>query len=258
METEDLIAPPSLYARRFGGLNRLYGEMALDRLAAAQVCVIGIGGVGSWAAEALARSGVGRLTLIDMDHIAESNLNRQIHALESTLGQSKVVAMAERIAQINPACHVVCVDAFITAEEAVAQVPADARVLDAIDQMGPKAALIAACRARGQWLVTTGGAGGRRDPTRIRVADLARVSHDPLAASLRTRLRREHGFPRGGEGDFGCLCVYSDEPMLRPETAVCATDEGGALNCAGYGSSMCVTAAFGCAAAAQVLDQVTR
>lgn len=258
METEGRMASQYLYARRFGGLNRLYGETALDRLVAAHVCVIGIGGVGSWAAEALARSGVGRLTLIDMDHIAESNLNRQIHALESTLGQSKVGAMAERIAQINPACQVVCVDDFITEANIAERVPADALVLDAIDQMGPKAALISACRAREQAVVTTGGAGGRRDPTRIRVADLARVSHDPLAAGLRTRLRREYGFPRGGEGDFGCLCVYSDEPMTRPETAVCATDEGGALNCAGYGSSMCVTAAFGCAASAQVLGLITQ
>ncbi len=258
METEGRMASQHLYARRFGGLNRLYGEMALDRLAVAHVCVIGIGGVGSWAAEALARSGVGRLTLIDMDHIAESNLNRQIHALESTLGQSKVGAMAERIAQINPVCRVVCVDDFITEANIAERVPADALVLDAIDQMGPKAALIAQCRARGQVAVTTGGAGGRRDPTRIRVADLARVSHDPLAAGLRTRLRREYGFPHGGEGDFGCLCIYSDEPMMRPETAVCATDEGGALNCAGYGSSMCVTAAFGCAAAAQVLGLIAQ
>ena len=257
MTTEDPLAPQDLYERRFGGLNRLYGETALDRLAAAHVCVIGIGGVGSWAAEALARSGVGRLTLIDMDHIAESNLNRQIHALESTLGQSKVLAMAERIAQINPACQVVCVDDFLTVENVAERIPDDARVLDAIDQMGPKAALIAQCRGRGQFVVTTGGAGGRRDPTRIRVADLARVSHDPLAASLRTRLRRDHGFPRGGEGDFGCLCVYSDEPMVQPIATVCSTEEGGALNCAGYGSSMCVTAAFGCAAAAQILNLIT-
>ena len=257
MTTEELAASQNLYERRFGGLSRLYGETVLDRLAAAHVCVIGIGGVGSWAVEALARSGVGRLTLIDMDHIAESNLNRQIHALESTLGQAKVLAMAERIAQINPACRVVCVDDFITTANIAECVPADAWVLDAIDQMGPKAALIAQCRARGQWIVTTGGAGGRRDPTRIRVADLAAVNRDPLAASLRTRLRREYGFPRGGEGDFGCLCVYSDEPMVQP-AAVCAADEGGALNCAGYGSSMCVTAAFGCAAAAQVLDRLTR
>lgn len=258
METEDLIAPQNPYARRFGGLNRLYGETALDRLAAAHVCVIGIGGVGSWAAEALARSGVGRLTLIDMDHIAESNLNRQIHALESTLGQAKVGAMAERIAQINPACQVVCVDDFITVANLAERVPADALVLDAIDQMGPKAALIAQCRAREQFVVTTGGAGGRQDPTRIRVADLAAVNRDPLAASLRTRLRREYGFPRGGEGDFGCLCVYSDEPMVQAVEAVCTEEAGGALNCAGYGSSMCVTAAFGCAAAAQVLARITR
>jgi len=242
--------------RRFDGLNRVYGASALDHFAAAHVCVIGIGGVGSWAAEALARSGIGRLTLIDMDHIAESNINRQAHALETTLGQAKVVAMATRIAQINPHCQVTCIDDFIRVEDVATQVPTDALVLDAIDQMAAKAALIACCRTRGQAIVTTGGAGGRRDPTRIRIADLARVTHDPLASSLRTRLRRDYGFPIGGAGDFGCPCVYSDEAMVPPTAGVCVTAGGGALNCAGYGSSMCVTAAFGCAAASQVLGLI--
>jgi tRNA threonylcarbamoyladenosine dehydratase len=242
--------------RRFDGLNRVYGASALDHFAAAHVCVIGIGGVGSWAAEALARSGIGRLTLIDMDHIAESNINRQAHALETTLGHAKVVAMAARIAQINPHCQVTSIDDFIRVDAVAAQVPTDALVLDAIDQMAAKAALIACCRTRGQAIVTTGGAGGRRDPTRIRIADLARVTHDPLASSLRTRLRRDYGFPIGGAGNFDCPCVYSDEAMVQPAAGVCASSEGGALNCAGYGSSMCVTAAFGCAAASQILTLI--
>lgn len=246
--------------RRFGGLERLYGAGALARLQAASVCVIGLGGVGSWAAEALARSGVGRLTLIDLDHIALSNLNRQAHALEHTLGAAKVQAMAARLVEINPALHIDTVEAFIDADNVASLVLETDLVLDAIDQVPAKAALLALCRRRGQFAVTTGGAGGRQDPTRIRVADLARVAHDPLAASLRARLRKEHDFPRGdapaGQREFGVPCVYSDEPMQRP-AELCA-GEAGALSCAGYGSSMCVTAAFGCAAAAQVIAQILR
>jgi len=246
--------------RRFGGLERLYGAGALARLRAASVCVIGLGGVGSWAAEALARSGVGQLTLIDLDHIAESNLNRQGHALESTLGAAKVQAMAARLAEINPALRIAAIEAFIDAANVANMVPEQACVLDAIDQIPAKAALLALCRERGQFVVTTGGAGGRQDPTRIRVTDLARVAHDPLAASLRSRLRKAYGFPRGdasaSERDFGVPCVYSEERMRHPAD-VCA-GEAGALSCAGYGSSMCVTAAFGCAAAAQVIAQILR
>lgn len=243
-------------SRRFGGIARLYGEQALARLAAAHIGVIGIGGVGSWAAEALARSGIGRLTLIDLDHVAESNLNRQIHAVESTLGQAKVLAMKDRIAMINPACEVTTIEEFVAPDNVADILPGCDAVVDAIDQVRAKAALIVHCQRLGMPLVTTGGAGGKSDPAMIRVDDLARTTQDPLAAKLRAALRRDYGFPRKG-ARFGVDCVYSLEPVRRPEAAACDVDEGNeglhGLNCAGYGSSVCVTAGFGFAAASRVL-----
>jgi tRNA A37 threonylcarbamoyladenosine dehydratase len=241
--------------RRFGGIERLYGAGSLARLAAAHVCVIGIGGVGSWAVEALARSGVGRLTLIDLDHVAESNINRQVHALEATLGQAKVAAMRERILQINPACVVDCIEEFITPENVATLLPACDVVVDCIDQMKAKAALIVHCRRNKIPLVTTGGAGGRIDPTRIRIDDLSRTTQDALASKLRAHLRKDYGFPREPKKKFGVPCVFSDEPIRRPEAAACDIDEVGlhGLNCAGYGSSVAVTAGFGLAAAAHCL-----
>lgn len=246
--------------RRFGGVARLYGQPAAARLAAAHCCVIGIGGVGSWAAEALARSGVGRLTLIDLDHVAESNINRQVHALEPTLGQAKVLAMKERIAQINPACVVNCIEEFITPDNLLALLPACDGVIDAIDQVKAKAALIAHCRRAKIALVTTGGAGGRSDPTFTKIDDLARTVQDALASKVRATLRRDYGFTREPKKKFGVDCVYSDEPIRRPERAACDLDEAGihGLNCAGYGSSVCVTASFGFAAAARLLARILR
>jgi tRNA A37 threonylcarbamoyladenosine dehydratase len=248
------MSPPDL-ARRFGGIARLYGEAALDRLAGAHVCVVGIGGVGSWAVEALARSGVRRLTLIDLDHVAESNLNRQVHALEHTVGQSKVLAMKERIAAINPTCAVTMIEEFVTTENAAILLPHCDCVVDAIDQVRPKAALIAHCRDRMLPVITTGAAGGKADPALIRVDDLSRTTQDPLAAKLRSTLRRDHDFPRDPRKKFGVDCVYSLEPIRRPDAAACDTDEPGlhGLSCAGYGSSVCVTAGFGFAAASRAL-----
>lgn len=242
-------------SRRFGGIDRLYGAGSLARLAAAHVCVIGIGGVGSWATEALARSGVGRLTLIDLDHVAESNVNRQVHAIEATLGQAKVLAMGERIATINPDCVVVCIEEFIAPENVATLLPACDVVLDCIDDVKAKAALIAHCRRAKRAVITTGGAGGRTDPTKIRIDDLARTTQDALASKLRARLRKEYGFPRDAKKKFGVPCVFSDEPIRRPQTLACDLDEAGlhGLNCAGYGSSVAVTAGFGCAAAAHCL-----
>jgi tRNA A37 threonylcarbamoyladenosine dehydratase len=242
--------------RRFGGIARLYGAGSLERLASAHVCVIGIGGVGSWAAEALARSGVGRLTLIDLDHVAESNINRQVQALTETLGQAKVVAMQERIAAINPTCRVAVIEEFVTPETAAGLLPACDAVIDAIDQVRAKAALIAHCRRAGVFLVTTGGAGGRANPTLIRVDDLSRTIQDPLASKVRATLRREYGFPREAKKKFGVDCVYSLEPVARPVTYDTAEHGLHGLSCAGYGSSACVTAAFGLAAAARVLDGI--
>ncbi len=245
----------SIASRRFGGIDRLYGHGSLARLAAAHVCVIGIGGVGSWAAEALARSGVGRLTLIDLDHVAESNVNRQVHALEGTLGQAKVLAMGERIAAINPSCTLVCVEEFVTADNVATLLPACDAVLDCIDDVKAKAALIAHCRRGRRAVVTTGGAGGRTDPTRIRVEDLSRTTQDALASKLRARLRKDYGFTRDPKKKFGVPCVFSDEQIRRPATMACDVDEKGlhGLNCAGYGSSVAVTAGFGLAAAAHCL-----
>jgi tRNA A37 threonylcarbamoyladenosine dehydratase len=244
-----------LSSRRFGGIERLYGPGSLARLAAAHVCVVGIGGVGSWAVEALARSGVGRLTLIDLDHVAESNINRQAHALEDTLGQAKVLAMKERVARINPSCRVDCVEEFIAPENVATLLPACDGLLDCIDQVKAKAALVAHCRKAKIPVVTTGGAGGRTDPTKIRIDDLARTTQDALASKLRARLRKEHGFPRDAKKKFGVPCVFSDEQIQRPQGGACDLDEAGlhGLNCAGYGSSVAVTAGFGCAAAAHCL-----
>ena len=255
------------YERRFGGMARLYGAEALVRLQGAHVCVIGIGGVGSWAVEALARSGVGRLTLVDLDHVAESNMNRQLHAVEDNLGKAKVQAMAERIASINPACVVTQVDEFITADNIAALIPACDAVIDAIDQVKAKAALAAHCRRQKQFLVTTGGAGGRMDPTRVKVEDLSRTTQDALASKVRASLRKDYGFPRDPKKKFSLPCVYSDEQIVRPQDgAACDVDAAGShpagnlapqgLNCAGYGSSVAVTASFGFAAAALALNRL--
>lgn len=243
--------------RRFGGVARLYGAAALQRFRQSHVCVIGIGGVGSWAAEALARSAIGRLTLIDLDHVAESNVNRQIHALGDEFGKAKVVAMAERVHAINPACTVDIVEEFV-AEDNLNELLGRGYdyVLDAIDQTRVKAALIAWCKARGVKLITTGSAGGQVDPSRIRVDDLSRTIQDPLASRMRSLLRKEYGFPRDTKKKFGVECVYSDEPLKYPENGqVCEIDQVGitGLNCAGFGSSVCVTASFGFIAASRVL-----
>lgn len=248
----------SAITRRFGGVERLYGAGSLARLAAAHVCVIGIGGVGSWAAEALARSGSGRLTLIDLDHVAESNVNRQVHALAGTLGQAKVLAMKERIAQINPDCQVDCIEEFIGADNVAALLPGCDAVIDCIDQVKAKAALVAHCKRNKLPVVTTGGAGGRTDPTRIRIDDLARTTQDALASKLRAQLRKDYGFARDAKKKFGVPCVFSDEQIRRPQNGAglaCDLDEAGlhGLNCAGYGSSVAVTAGFGFAAAAHCL-----
>lgn len=243
--------------RRFGGVARLYGDAAATRLRAAHAVVIGLGGVGSWAAEALARCGLGRLTLIDLDHVALSNTNRQIQALGDEYGKAKVTVMAERIRAIHPAVRVDTVEEFIDAGNVAALLPAADVVLDCIDQVVAKAALVVHCRAQRLPLVCCGAGGGRLDPTRLRRGDLARIEGDPLLAKLRHRLRREHGYPRidarGRVPAFGVTAVYSDEPVRRP--SVCEGDAfAGGLACAGYGSNVMVTASLGMAAAAVAVD----
>lgn len=243
-------------ARRFGGIDRLYGEGAVARLGATRVCVVGIGGVGSWAAEALARSGVGHLTLIDLDHVAESNINRQAHALETSLGQAKVLAMGERIRAINPRVSLRAVEEFVDADNAAALLQGCDCVIDAIDNVRAKVAMVLACTAAHVPLIVAGGAGGKRDPRNVRVADLAHTYQDPLLAKVRKRLRTEHGFPRDTRRRFGIEAVYVEEPLRMPE-ALCDSAQGPqGLACAGYGSSMMVTAAVGLQLAARVLERL--
>jgi tRNA A37 threonylcarbamoyladenosine dehydratase len=247
------------FERRFGGIARLYGAPALARFRAAHVCVIGIGGVGSWAVEALARSAIGEITLIDLDNVAESNVNRQIHALTDTLGKAKVTALADRIAQINPGCRVNQVEDFVTPGN-LEQMIGSARydyIIDAIDDAQAKVALIAYCREHRVALITVGSAGGKTDPGRIEIRDLARTEQEPLLAKVRKRLRSLHGFPRGAKSKFGISAVFSTEPLRFPEREACdATGGVTGLNCAGFGSAMVVTASFGLAAAGQVLREL--
>lgn len=255
--------------RRFGGVARLYGAAALQRFRTAHVCVIGVGGVGCWVVEALARSAIGRITMIDLDHLAESNINRQLHALTDTLGKAKVVALAERIEQINPLCQVHGIEEFISAENVAQLIKPGVFdfVIDAIDDARAKTALIVHCRALNIPLVTIGSAGGQVDPTRIHVCDLSRTEQEPLLARVRKNLRTKHGFPRGRKHKFGIDAVYSTEPLRLPPVClpdeVNAASESGAedsgltgLHCAGYGSAVVVTASFGFIAAAHVLNQL--
>lgn len=250
--------------RRFGGLRRLYGDAGYARLRAASVAVVGVGGVGSWAAEALARSGVAALVLIDLDHVAESNVNRQVQALGCTLGQAKVQALRERIADIHPGCEVATVEDFVDADNWPALLPRRVDVvIDACDQVRAKVAMCAwaLSRANGvNGLVTVGAAGGKRHAQGVDVQDLADVTHDPLLASLRQRLRRDHGAARRGR--IGLRCVFSREAVAAPADACFPdVDEGaaafdGTLNCAGYGSSVTVTATFGLVAAGEAIAQL--
>ena len=253
-------------SRRFGGVTRLHGDKALDILSRSHVCVVGVGGVGSWCVEALARSGIGCLTLIDMDHVAESNINRQLPALESTLGASKIEVMRARIADISPSCVVHAVDDFVTLANVGTVIPPDAVLVDAIDQPRVKAAMIAQARARGQGIVVCGAAGARVDPLLLRREDLALTRGDALLSSVRSRLRKEHGFSREPGRKFRVPVVYSIEPPRRSPEA-CAADRlsgqpgptpGAPLACGGYGSLVTVTAPMGFAAAAAVLDQLLR
>ena len=250
-------------ARRFAGLDRLYGEGAARTLSQAHVCVVGVGGVGSWAVEALARCGVGELTLIDADHVVESNVNRQIQAIEPTFGQAKITALKERIALINPDCIVHEVDDFI-GEDNLNLMPASAHaVLDCTDQVRAKFAMLLEARRRRQALLCCGAAGGKQDATRIVQCDLSQSIQDPILAKIRSRLRvhLKHSGANVGKpsatqaAKLGVPVLFSDEAVRYPEAA-CDVDSGlnngvapQGLNCAGFGSSVMVTASFGMAAA---------
>ncbi|MEN9658591.1 MAG: hypothetical protein RL571_2056 [Pseudomonadota bacterium] len=254
------------FERRFGGIARLYGIAALAQFRQAHVCVVGVGGVGSWAAEALARSGIGHITLIDLDDICVSNTNRQLPALEGHYGQMKVAALAERIVQINPECIVDVIEDFVSIdnfEETLGR-GYDA-IIDAIDSVKTKAAMIAWCKRRKIRLVTTGGAGGQIDPTQIAVVDLSKTINDPLAAKVRSILRRDYGFAQQGK-KMGVECVYSTEQLVYPQAdgSVCAQkpavgEAALGLGCeGGFGASVAVTGCFGFVAAAQVLKHLAK
>jgi len=250
----------AVFERRFGGLRRLYGAHGAQRIFDAHVVVVGLGGVGSWAAEALARSGVRRLSLIDLDHVAESNINRQVQALEPVIGMAKVQAMRERISQIHPACLVDSVETFVSPDNWSALVlqlalETSARpvaIIDACDQVRAKLVMAAWALQRRALLVSVGAAGGKRLAQAIESGDLAEVTHDPLLAQLRQRLRKQHGAAR--QGRMGLSCVFSREAVAPPD-ASCELGQGdGSLNCHGYGSVVSVTASFGLCAAGVVLN----
>jgi len=259
--------------RRFGGLARLYGVSGARKIRAAHVVVVGLGGVGSWAAEALARSGVARLTLIDLDHIAESNINRQIHALDTTLGQAKVQAMRERIAHIHPGCAVHCIEEFVDAANwpAIAGLQAHGdsavSVIDACDQVRAKTAMATWAMRHKVNFISVGAAGGKRHAHKVDIEDLSLVTHDPLLAQLRYRLRKEQGAAR--KGKIGVACVFSREAVMHPAAVTPGADSAldacdieddassdGSLNCHGYGSVVSVTSAFGLCAAGWVLNKI--
>jgi tRNA A37 threonylcarbamoyladenosine dehydratase len=242
--------------RRFSGLSRLYGVKGARQIAASHVAVIGIGGVGSWAVEALARSGVGRLTLVDLDHVSESNINRQIHAVDATLGQAKVLAMRDRIHSFNPACDVICIEEFVDESNWPNLLPkgVDA-VIDACDQVRAKTAMAAWSRKQSVHFISVGAAGGKKLAHLVDIVDIASCTHDPLLAQVRNRLRKEHGAPREGK-KIGVTTVFSRETVMQPD-ATCEVESDGSLNCHGYGSVVAVTATFGQCAAGWVLDQIS-
>jgi tRNA A37 threonylcarbamoyladenosine dehydratase len=263
VEIGGLLAPE--HAERFGAVGRLLGPAGLGRLAGAHVCVVGVGGVGSWTIEALARSGVGALTLIDLDDVCVSNINRQVHATDGTVGRPKVEVMAERARAIHPGVEVRAVATYLTEANAASLLAGGFDVVaDGIDNAKVKAQLIATCRDLGLRVVTSGGAGGRRDPTRLRVADLSQSRNDTLLHAVRKHLRQRHGFPREGRR-FGVRCVFSEELPSAPQlpAGACAPQPGPgsgdrrALNCdAGLGTAAWVTGAFGFALAALAVEDV--
>lgn len=253
------------YEARFGGLARLYGRAALERLGGAHACVVGVGGVGSWTAEALARGGVGAITLIDLDEVCVSNVNRQLHALDGQIGRPKVDVLADRIRAINPECRVVAVQEFFVAGNAdrllSPERPYDV-VVDAIDSVAHKARLLASCVARGIPVVSTGGAGGKRDGLGLRVGDLGESGGDDLLRQVRKTLRREHGFAAGEGNRYGIRVVWSTEAPVYPwaDGTCAARPEPGSstrLDCSeGLGAAVWVTAPFGFAAAQEAVRLV--
>lgn len=247
------------YKQRFGGIGRLYTPEGLARLRQAHICVIGIGGVGSWVVEALARSGIGKITMIDMDDICVTNINRQIHAMTGNIGQLKTEVMRDRVALINPECDVQIIDDFLTQENlAEYLIGGYDYVIDAIDNVKTKAALIAYCKRHKIPVITIGGAGGQTDPTQIQIADLTKTIQDPLMSKVRSTLRKDYHFSQNPKRKFGVDCVFSTQPLIFPKMsegcAVSAT-----MNCAnGFGAATMVTATFGFFAVSRVIEKLLR
>ncbi|MGX5220352.1 tRNA cyclic N6-threonylcarbamoyladenosine(37) synthase TcdA [Pseudomonas segetis] len=250
--------------QRFSGIARLYGHEGAQRLCAAHVAVVGIGGVGSWAAEALVRTGVGEISLFDLDDVCITNTNRQIHALNTAVGKPKVEVMAERLRAINPACAVHAVADFVTRDTMAEYITEEMdAVIDCIDSVNAKAALISWCKRRKIQIVTTGGAGGQIDPTQIRVGDLNKTFNDPLASKVRSTLRRDYGFSRTMGRNYSVPCVFSTEQLRYPlpDGTTCQSKsfvgEGVALDCAGgFGSAMMVTSTFAMVAVSKIVDKL--
>ena len=247
------------YEQRFGGIGRLYTPEGLAKLRQSHVCVIGIGGVGSWAVEALARTGIGKITMIDMDDICVTNINRQIHAMTGTVAQLKTEAMKERVERINPECVVEIIDDFISPENIPEYLNRGYDyVLDAIDSVRTKAALIAYCKRNKIKLITTGGAGGQTDPSQIQIADLSKTTQDPLASRVRSLLRKEYNFSQNPKRKFGIDCVFSTQPLIFPKMGE-GCEVSATMNCAnGFGAVTMVTATFGFFAVSRLVDKLLK
>ena len=241
------------YENRFGGIKRLYGTTALQKFKDSHVCVVGIGGVGSWVVESLVRHGVGKITLIDMDHIVESNINRQIHALDSTDGESKIKAMKDRIIDINPTCLVDCIDDFL--EESNIESHISSRfdfIIDAIDQSSVKTSLAEYCQSKNLSLIMVGGAGGRVDPARIKIADLSKTFGDPLLSNIRKHFNKKNKLSKS---KYKIPTIFSDEPIIKSDE--CEVDQsGGGLSCDGYGSSLNITATMAFYVVAYIFSKI--
>jgi hypothetical protein len=247
------------YEQRFGGIGRLYTPEGLSKLRQAHVCVIGIGGVGSWAVEALARTGIGTITMIDMDDICVTNINRQIHAMTGTVAQLKTESMKERVERINPECVIEIIDDFISPENIPEYLNRGYDyVIDAIDSVKTKAALIAYCKRNKIKLITTGGAGGQTDPSQIQIADLSKTIQDPLASKVRSLLRKEYNFSQNPKRKFGVDCVFSTQPLIFPKMGE-SCEISATMNCAnGFGAVTMVTATFGFFAVSRVVDKLLK
>lgn len=254
------ISTPSMDLHRcFGGVARLYSDAGLSKLRNSAAAVVGLGGVGSWAAEALVRTSVGKIYLIDLDNVAESNTNRQIQAMDGEYGKPKVQALMERFRRINPACEIVCIEEMVDEENVEEIIPKDCVVLDCIDQVKAKAAILACAKRRSQTVITSGAAGGRRNPLRIQTGDLARIKGDPLLSRVRHNLRKSYGFAAAKSGKnaekFGIQAVFSDEPVVRSQS-VCEVQSSEGLSCAGFGSGVTVTAPMGMVCASLAIEAI--